>query len=62
MELKIFFGDIYFFEEVDKILGGSLILLEREKKDLKELKKRENWVYVQWKKIFKSKEKYFVLV
>lgn len=46
MELKIFFGDIYFFEEVDKILGGSLILLEREKKDLKELKKRENWVYV----------------
>ncbi|MED6121194.1 DNA-directed RNA polymerase subunit beta'' [Stylosanthes scabra] len=61
-ELKIFSGDIHFPEEADKILGGSLIPLEREKKDSKESKKRENWVYVQWKKILKSKEKYFVLV
>jgi DNA-directed RNA polymerase subunit beta' len=31
-ELKIFFGDIHFPEEADKILGGSLIPPEREKK------------------------------
>ncbi|KAF0889765.1 hypothetical protein E2562_030573, partial [Oryza meyeriana var. granulata] len=61
-ELKIFSGDIHFPEEADKILGGNLIPLEREKKDSKESKKRKNWVYVQWKKILKSKEKYFVLV
>ena len=61
-ELKIFSGDIYFPEEVDKILGGSLIPPEREKKDFKESKKIKNWVYVQRKKILKSKEKFFVLV
>ncbi|YP_009266414.1 RNA polymerase beta' subunit-2 (chloroplast) [Oryza brachyantha] len=61
-ELKIFSGDIHFPEESDKILGVNLIPLEREKKDSKESKKRKNWVYVQWKKILKSKEKYFVLV
>nr|YP_009648189.1 RNA polymerase beta' subunit [Chusquea culeou]QBZ78162.1 RNA polymerase beta' subunit [Chusquea culeou] len=61
-ELKIFSGDIYFPEEADKILGGSLIPSEREKKDSKESKKRKNWVYVQRKKILKSKEKYFVSV
>nr|AIQ79192.1 RNA polymerase beta' subunit [Chaetobromus involucratus subsp. dregeanus] len=61
-ELKIFSGDIYFPEEVDKILGGSLIPPEREKKDSKESKKRKNWVYVQRKRILKSKEKFFVLV
>nr|YP_009135434.1 RNA polymerase beta'' subunit [Olmeca reflexa]AIM53608.1 RNA polymerase beta'' subunit [Olmeca reflexa] len=61
-ELKIFSGDIYFPEEADKILGGSLIPPEREKKDSKESKKRKNWVYVQRKKILKSKEKYFVSV
>nr|YP_009033436.1 RNA polymerase beta'' subunit [Olyra latifolia]AGZ13232.1 RNA polymerase beta'' subunit [Olyra latifolia] len=61
-ELKIFSGDIHFPEEADKILGGSLIPPEREKKDSKESKKRKNWVYVQRKKILKSKEKYFVSV
>nr|YP_009410630.1 RNA polymerase beta subunit [Dichaetaria wightii]ASJ66046.1 RNA polymerase beta subunit [Dichaetaria wightii] len=61
-ELKIFSGDIHFPEESDKILGGSLIPPEREKKDSKESKKRKNWVYVQRKKILKSKEKYFVSV
>jgi DNA-directed RNA polymerase subunit beta' len=45
-ELKIFSGDIHFPEEADKILGGSLIPPEREKKDSKESKKRKNWVYV----------------
>ena len=35
---------------------------ERQKKDSKESKKRKNWVYVQRKKILKSKEKYFVSV
>jgi DNA-directed RNA polymerase subunit beta' len=35
-ELKIFSGDIHFPEEADKILGGSLIPPEREKKDSKE--------------------------
>nr|YP_010370356.1 RNA polymerase beta'' subunit [Macrochloa tenacissima]UOW78652.1 RNA polymerase beta'' subunit [Macrochloa tenacissima] len=59
-ELKIFSGDIHFPEEADKILGGCLIPPERQKKDSKELKKRKNWVYVQRKKILKSKEKYFV--
>nr|UFQ87448.1 RNA polymerase beta'' subunit [Ampelocalamus breviligulatus] len=61
-ELKIFSGDMHFPEEADKILGGSLIPPEREKKDSKESKKRKNWVYVQRKKILKSKEKYFVSV
>nr|YP_009421001.1 RNA polymerase beta subunit [Coelachne africana]ASR73575.1 RNA polymerase beta subunit [Coelachne africana] len=61
-ELKIFSGDIHFLEEADKILGGSLIPPEREKKDFKESKKRKNWVYVQRKKILKSKEKYFISV
>nr|YP_010934082.1 RNA polymerase beta'' subunit [Ctenium concinnum]WKU84508.1 RNA polymerase beta'' subunit [Ctenium concinnum] len=61
-ELKIFSGDIYFPEEADKILGASLIPPEREKKDYKDSKKRKNWVYVQRKKIIKSKEKYFVSV
>nr|YP_004734178.1 RNA polymerase beta' subunit [Ferrocalamus rimosivaginus]ADO65218.1 RNA polymerase beta' subunit [Ferrocalamus rimosivaginus] len=61
-ELKIFSGDIHFPEEADKILGGSLIPPEREKKDSKESKKKKNWVYVQRKKILKSKEKYFVSV
>nr|YP_009246182.1 RNA polymerase beta' subunit [Hilaria rigida]AMB36079.1 RNA polymerase beta' subunit [Hilaria rigida] len=61
-ELKIFSGDIHFPEEADKILGASLIPPEREKKDSKNSKKRKNWVYVQRKKILKSKEKYFVSV
>nr|YP_009156115.1 RNA polymerase beta '' subunit [Anthoxanthum odoratum]AJV89022.1 RNA polymerase beta '' subunit [Anthoxanthum odoratum] len=59
-ELKIFSGDIHFPEEADKVLGGCLIPLERKKKDSKESKKRKNWVYVQRKKILKSKEKHFV--
>nr|YP_009233769.1 RNA polymerase beta' subunit [Bouteloua curtipendula]AMB49464.1 RNA polymerase beta' subunit [Bouteloua curtipendula] len=61
-ELKIFSGDIHFPEEADKILGPSLIPPEREKKDSKGSKKRKNLVYVQRKKILKSKEKYFVSV
>ena len=61
-ELKIFSGDIHFPEEADKILGASLIPPERDKKDSKDSKKRKNWVYVQRKKIIKSKEKYFVSV
>nr|AGC38238.1 RNA polymerase beta'' subunit [Cryptochloa strictiflora] len=61
-ELKIFSGDIHFPEEADKILGGSLVPPEREKKDSKKSKKRKNWVYVQRKKIIKRKEKYFVSV
>lgn len=35
-ELKIFSGHIHFPEEADKILGGSLIPPEREKKASKE--------------------------
>nr|YP_010244018.1 RNA polymerase beta'' subunit [Aira cupaniana]QTJ27330.1 RNA polymerase beta'' subunit [Aira cupaniana] len=61
-ELKIFSGDIYFPEEADKVLGGCLIPPERQKKDSKESKKKKNWVYVQRKKILKSKEKYFVSI
>ena len=61
-ELKIFSGDIHFPEEADKVLGGCLIPPERKKKYSKESKKKKNWVYVQRKKIFKSKEKYFVFV
>nr|YP_009461202.1 RNA polymerase beta '' subunit [Poa annua]AUT82478.1 RNA polymerase beta '' subunit [Poa annua] len=61
-ELKIFSGDIHFPEEVDKVLGGCLIPPEKQKKDSKESKKRKNWVYVQRKKILKSKEKYFVSI
>nr|YP_009923636.1 RNA polymerase beta'' subunit [Schizachne purpurascens]QNC67329.1 RNA polymerase beta'' subunit [Schizachne purpurascens] len=61
-ELKIFSGDIHFPEEADKTLGACLIPPERKKKDSKESKKRKNWVYVQRKKILKSKEKYFVSV
>nr|YP_009649701.1 RNA polymerase beta '' subunit [Desmazeria sicula]QCD14687.1 RNA polymerase beta '' subunit [Desmazeria sicula] len=61
-ELKIFSGDIHFPEEADKVLGGCLIPPERQKKDSKESKKRKNWVYVQRKKIIKSKEKYFVSI
>jgi DNA-directed RNA polymerase subunit beta' len=61
-ELKIFSGDIHFPEEADKVLGGCLIPPERQKKDSKESKKSKNWVYVQRKKIIKSKEKYFVSI
>ena len=61
-ELKIFSGDIHFPEEADKVLGGCLIPPEKQKKDSKESKKRKNWVYVQRKKILKSKEKYFVSI
>nr|YP_010218146.1 RNA polymerase beta'' subunit [Lagurus ovatus]UBU97553.1 RNA polymerase beta'' subunit [Lagurus ovatus] len=61
-ELKIFSGDIHFPEEADKVLGGCLIPPERKKKYSRESKKRKNWVYVQRKKILKSKEKYFVFV
>nr|YP_010245672.1 RNA polymerase beta'' subunit [Pleuropogon hooverianus]QTJ29313.1 RNA polymerase beta'' subunit [Pleuropogon hooverianus] len=61
-ELKIFSGDIHFPEEADKISGACLIPPEKQKKDFKESKKRQNWVYVQRKKILKSKEKYFVSV
>nr|YP_010244594.1 RNA polymerase beta'' subunit [Rostraria litorea]QTJ28152.1 RNA polymerase beta'' subunit [Rostraria litorea] len=61
-ELKIFSGDIHFPEEADKVLGGCLIPPEKKNIYYKESKKRKNWVYVQRKKIIKSKEKYFVFV
>ncbi|VAI13692.1 unnamed protein product [Triticum turgidum subsp. durum] len=40
-ELKIFSGDIHFPEEADKILGGCLIPPERQKKILRNQKKRK---------------------
>jgi DNA-directed RNA polymerase subunit beta' len=60
-ELKIFSRDIHFPEEADKILGGSLIPLEREKQILRN-KKKEKMGLCSKEKIVKSKEKYFVSV
>ncbi|KAL8493877.1 hypothetical protein ACS0TY_024879 [Phlomoides rotata] len=61
-ELKIFSGDIHFPGETDKISrhSGILIPLRTGKRNSKESKKRENWIYVQ--RITPSKKKYFVLV
>nr|YP_010724687.1 RNA polymerase beta'' subunit [Tigridia pavonia]WDW31900.1 RNA polymerase beta'' subunit [Tigridia pavonia] len=62
IELKIFSGDIYFPGETDKISrhSGILIPREREKKNSKESKKLNNWIYVQ--RITPTKKKYFVSV
>jgi hypothetical protein len=40
-ELIVFYGNIHILEEIDKILGGCLIPLERQKKDSKESKEEE---------------------
>nr|UDY70737.1 RNA polymerase beta'' subunit [Trema tomentosum] len=62
IELKIFYGDIQFPVEMDKIFRHSGILIPpgRVKKKIKESKKLKNWIYVQW--ITPTKKKYFVLV
>nr|YP_010528633.1 RNA polymerase beta'' subunit [Grammatophyllum scriptum]UXW65677.1 RNA polymerase beta'' subunit [Grammatophyllum scriptum]UXW65757.1 RNA polymerase beta'' subunit [Grammatophyllum scriptum] len=62
MELKIFSGDIHFYEEVDKISRHSGILIPpgMGKKDSKGSKKLKNWIYVQ--RITPTKKKSFVLV
>nr|YP_010292052.1 RNA polymerase beta'' subunit [Scilla siberica]ULM63261.1 RNA polymerase beta'' subunit [Scilla siberica] len=62
IELKIFYGDIHFPGETDKISRHSGILIppETEKKNSNESKKLKNWIYVQ--RIAPTKKKYFVLV
>ncbi|KAL8547810.1 hypothetical protein ACS0TY_007224 [Phlomoides rotata] len=62
IELKIFSGDIHFPGETDKISrhSGILIPLRTGKRNSKESKKWENWIYVQ--RITPSKKKYFVLL
>nr|AXO65968.1 RNA polymerase beta'' subunit [Cryptostylis leptochila] len=62
MELKIFFGDIHFPGEMDKISrhSGVLLPLGMKKKNSKGLKKLKNWIYVQ--RITPTKKKSFVLV
>nr|YP_010962419.1 RNA polymerase beta'' subunit [Tongoloa loloensis]WNH41141.1 RNA polymerase beta'' subunit [Tongoloa loloensis] len=62
IELKIFYGDIHFPGETDKISlhSGVLIPPGTGKTNSKESKKRKNWIYVQ--RITPTKKKYFVLV
>nr|YP_010278936.1 RNA polymerase beta'' subunit [Hepatica americana]UKG19262.1 RNA polymerase beta'' subunit [Hepatica americana] len=62
IELKIFFGDIYFPGETDKISWHSGILIPpgTGKNHFKESKKWKNWIYVQ--RITPTKKKSFVLV
>nr|WMI51306.1 RNA polymerase beta'' subunit [Hemerocallis citrina] len=63
MELKIFSGDIHFPGETDKISRHSGILIPpgmKKKKNAKESKNLQNWIYVQ--RITPTKNKYFVLV
>nr|ULM62915.1 RNA polymerase beta'' subunit [Hyacinthus orientalis]ULM63002.1 RNA polymerase beta'' subunit [Hyacinthus orientalis]ULM63089.1 RNA polymerase beta'' subunit [Hyacinthus orientalis]ULM63175.1 RNA polymerase beta'' subunit [Hyacinthus orientalis] len=62
IELKIFYGDIHFPGETDKISRHSGILIPpgTEKKNSNESKKLKNWIYVQ--RIAPTKKKYFVLV
>nr|AEX94824.1 RNA polymerase beta' subunit [Ledebouria cordifolia] len=62
IELKIFSGDIHFPGETDKISKHSGILIPpgTQKKDSKESKQLQNWIYVQ--RITPTKKKYFVLV
>lgn len=60
IELKIFSGDIHFPGETDKISRYSGVLVPPGTGNLKEAKKRTNWIYVQ--RITTSKKKYFVLV
>uniref|UniRef100_UPI0030FF2CD5 RNA polymerase beta'' subunit n=1 Tax=Zippelia begoniifolia TaxID=126646 RepID=UPI0030FF2CD5 len=62
IELKIFFGDIHFPGETEKISRHSGILIPpgTEKKNSKESKKWKNWIYVQ--RVTPIKKKYFVSV
>nr|YP_010888794.1 RNA polymerase beta'' subunit [Pedicularis lachnoglossa]WJJ68643.1 RNA polymerase beta'' subunit [Pedicularis lachnoglossa] len=62
IELKIFYGDIHFPGETDKISRHSGVLIPpgTGKQNFKESKKWKNWIYVQ--RITPSKKKYFVLV
>nr|YP_010154490.1 RNA polymerase beta'' subunit [Scutellaria meehanioides]YP_010236018.1 RNA polymerase beta'' subunit [Scutellaria barbata]YP_010708343.1 RNA polymerase beta'' subunit [Scutellaria indica]QHI41825.1 RNA polymerase beta subunit [Scutellaria indica var. coccinea]QQX27726.1 RNA polymerase beta'' subunit [Scutellaria meehanioides]QTD82792.1 RNA polymerase beta'' subunit [Scutellaria barbata]WCR48593.1 RNA polymerase beta'' subunit [Scutellaria indica]WIA69025.1 RNA polymerase beta'' subunit [S len=62
IELKIFSGDIHFPGKTDKISRHSGVLIPpgTGKKNSKESKKWENWIYVQ--RITPSKKTYFVLV
>nr|YP_009575161.1 RNA polymerase subunit beta'' [Aristolochia tubiflora]QBI76642.1 RNA polymerase subunit beta'' [Aristolochia tubiflora] len=62
IELKIFYGDIHFPGETDKISRHSGILIPpgTGEKNAKDSKKLKNWVYVQ--RITPIKKKYFVLV
>nr|AVV65954.1 RNA polymerase beta' subunit [Asarum delavayi] len=62
IELKIFSGDIYFPGETDKISRHSGILIPpgTGKKNSKESKQLQNWIYVQ--RITPTKKKYFVSV
>nr|QZH79908.1 RNA polymerase beta'' subunit [Asarum pulchellum] len=62
IELKIFSGDIHFPGETDKISRHSGILIPpgTGKKNSKESKQLQNWIYVQ--RITLTKKKYFVSV
>nr|YP_010977587.1 RNA polymerase beta'' subunit [Lycium barbarum var. implicatum]QBR55006.1 RNA polymerase beta subunit [Lycium ruthenicum]UEC44613.1 RNA polymerase beta'' subunit [Lycium ruthenicum]WOA00951.1 RNA polymerase beta'' subunit [Lycium barbarum var. implicatum] len=62
IELKIFSGDIHFPGETDKISRhtGVLIPPGTGKRNSKESKKVQNWIYVQ--RITPSKKRFFVLV
>nr|WMW14656.1 RNA polymerase beta'' subunit [Tripterygium hypoglaucum] len=62
IELKIFSGDIHFPGETDKISRHSGILIPpgTVKKNSKESKKLQNWIYVQ--RITPTKKKSFFLV
>ena len=60
IELKIFFGNIHFTRETDKISRDNEILIPREKKNSRKLQKWKDWIYVQG--ITPIKKKYFVSV
>jgi DNA-directed RNA polymerase subunit beta' len=62
IELKIFFGDIHFPRETDKISRHNEILIpgETRKKNFKKFQKWKDWIYVQG--ITPINKKYFVLI
>nr|ASN66215.1 RNA polymerase beta' subunit [Lilium primulinum var. ochraceum] len=63
IELRIFYGDIHFPGETDKISRHCGILIPpvtEKKKNSKESKKLKDWIYVQ--RITPTKKKYFVSV
>nr|YP_009775057.1 RNA polymerase beta'' subunit [Eleocharis cellulosa]QJA15113.1 RNA polymerase beta'' subunit [Eleocharis cellulosa] len=62
IELKIFFGDIHFPKETDKISRHNEILIpgETPKKNFKKFQKWKDWIYIQG--ITPIKKKYFVLI
>nr|YP_009246503.1 RpoC2 [Lilium distichum]AMT85200.1 RpoC2 [Lilium distichum] len=63
IELRIFYGDIHFPGETDKISRHCGILIPPvtgKKKNSKESKKLKDWIYVQ--RITPTKKKYFVSV